>query len=544
VTATPVRDAGDSAWLVELGTTIDPVVNARAIAMAAALRAGTVPGVRDIVPTYCSVAVYFDPLTTDLARLHAAIERAAVASPALAPERVVEIPIVYGGKDGPDLAAVAGFAGLSEDEVAVRHSSVPYRVYMLGFLPGFAYMGTVDARIAAPRHPSPRARVVAGAVGIAGGQTGVYPMESPGGWQIIGRTPVRVFDPSRTAPALFAAGDTVKFVRESAARPDPVPPKPDPAGRPQVGRHVTILEPGLFTTIQDAGRWGHQSSGVPVSGPMDPLAHRAANAMVGNERNMAALEVTLLGPEIRIDAPVTLAIAGADLGATLDGHDIVPMQVAAAKAGSVLRFGSRRHGARAYLAFDGGISTAPLLGSRSTHAVARLGGVEGRRLRAGDRLALGPARPRSGRRAIGPPAVAGTGGGARVRVLPGPQQSRFSRAAYDVLQASRFTVTPQSDRMAYRLHGSNPIPRHDGDDMISDATFTGSLQVPASGEPLLLMADRQTSGGYPQIATVITADLPLVAQLAPADWLEFRICSRAEAIAALIAQEAQLLGLE
>ena len=201
--------------LVELEPAIEPVVNERAIELAERLRARRAQGVRDVAPGYCTVGVHFDPLLTDLVALENAIERdfAAIANLESIPARaVIEIPVRYGGEDGPDLAAVATHAGCSEAEVIAKHSARTYRVYMLGFVPGFAYMGRVEKELAMPRHRVPRERVPVGSVGIAGQQTGVYPVESPGGWQLIGRTSTVMFDASRETPSLLAAGDLVRFV--------------------------------------------------------------------------------------------------------------------------------------------------------------------------------------------------------------------------------------------------------------------------------------------------------------------------------------------
>lgn len=539
-----IKPAGDSALLLELDPVIDPEVNARAIAAAETLRERRLPGVRDVVSTYRSVAVYFDPLVLDLAVLHQEVERASHAAPrAGGTGRTVEVPVAYGGDDGPDLAEVAAFAGLTSEQAIARHAGTEYRVYMLGFLPGFAYMGSVPREIAAPRRAAPRLRVPAGSVGIAGLQTAIYPRQSPGGWQIIGRTDLQVFDLGRVPPALFAPGDSVRFRPIAGARLKAPPPAADgghpAAGLGRTGRSLTVLRPGLLTTIQDSGRWGHQSFGVPVSGPMDPVAHRLANALVGNPRDAATLEATVSGPELRLDADTTIAVAGADMPATLGGSTIAPNAAVRGRRGDVLRLGARRTGGRTYLAVDGGIAVPAVLGSRATHALTALGGVSGRALAAGDCLPLGHAGGTPARRRIGGSIVSG---GARVRVLRGPQDEFFPDDAFDRLQRQRFTVTTQSDRMGYRLHGAR-IPRVDGREMISDATFAGALQVPASGQPILLMADRQTTGGYPQIATVITADLPLAAQLVPGDWIEFEFCSRADAIAALVAQEGKLLAV-
>jgi biotin-dependent carboxylase-like uncharacterized protein len=430
---------------------------------------------------------------------------------------------------------------------------VEYRVFMLGFLPGFAYMGSVDPSIAAPRKATPRVRIPAGSVGIAGRQTGIYPRQSPGGWQLIGRTAMSVFDPSREPASLFAPADRVRFVPvagigdegsgiKNFRTSDPRSLIPDPS------RFVTVLRPGLFTTIQDSGRWGHQDRGVPVAGPMDWSACRLANALVGNALDAAALEVTLVGPELRFEKPSVIAVTGADLSASLDGAPLALESPQACAGGSVLRFGERRSGTRAYIAVDGGIDVPRVLGSRATHVVSGLGGIDGRALVAGDRLPLGETRVTVIR---GPkksaPAFRSAAGGARLRVMRGPQDDYFDESAFEMLQRTRFTISPQSDRMGYRLIAGSerkaamcrPGPFGPGE-MISDATFIGGLQIPPSGDPILLMADRQTTGGYPQIATVITADLPLAGQLAPGDWLEFTLCTRVEAIAALVEEEERL----
>ena len=208
-----IREAGDSALIVEFDERIDPEVNARTIACAGAIQAAHVAGVRDVVPTYRSVAVYFDPLHTDYDALMTCLEREAASfTSAAAVERaVVRIPVCYGGDLGPDLSGVASFARMTESDVVRIHTAAIYRVFMLGFVPGFAYLGVVDERIAMPRRATPRVRVPSGSIGIAGVQTGVYSAETPGGWQVIGRTPVKPFDAERAEPFLMEAGDSVQF---------------------------------------------------------------------------------------------------------------------------------------------------------------------------------------------------------------------------------------------------------------------------------------------------------------------------------------------
>jgi antagonist of KipI len=302
---------------------------------------------------------------------------------------------------------------------------------------------------------------------------------------------------------------------------------------------ITVIRAGMLTTIQDLGRWGHQSSGVPVAGPMDEYSHRAANRLVGNPECAAALEVTLIGPELEATGDVLCAVSGAEFdltvaSATVPGH--APFTL---PSGGRLRFGSRRRGARATLAVRGGFDVSGEFDSRATSLISRVGPLGGRALVAGDLLPVGNTLGAPDFLSI--PALPLPPGGARLRVIVGPHRDMFTAEAYERLFASRYTVTPSSNRMGYRLDG--PALSHAaGADILSDATPFGSLQVPASGQPILLMADRQTTGGYPKIATVITADLPLAGQLAPGDWIAFAPCTRAAALAALADQRRQLQG--
>jgi antagonist of KipI len=308
---------------------------------------------------------------------------------------------------------------------------------------------------------------------------------------------------------------------------------------------IHVVRAGMLTTIQDRGRWGLQGRGVPVAGPMDLCSHRLANALVGNDPAAATLEVTLVGPELEFNAERVSAIAGAEFEVTVDDR-AVPLNAAfLVPAGAHLRFGRRLRGARAYLAVEGGIAVPPTLGSRATHVISAMGGLDGRPIKAGDVLPLtdtvrtgGP--PTSEPR---PPVVPLPDRAARLRVLAGPQEDLFSRGALDVLQSAPYTISSTSDRMGFRLDGPK-LTHARGADIISDATPLGVLQVPASGQPILLMADRQTSGGYPKIATVITADMSVAGQLGPGDTITFSVCTPRDALAALINQERALMAIE
>jgi antagonist of KipI len=298
----------------------------------------------------------------------------------------------------------------------------------------------------------------------------------------------------------------------------------------------------MLTTVQDLGRWGFQASGVPVAGPMDEYSHRLANRLVGNPPSAAALEITLIGPELAAHGDVTCAVAGAAFD-LIAGGARVPMHAPfTLRAGDRLAFGPRSAGARASLAVAGGFDVAAVFGSRSTSLISAMGPFDGRALKPGDLLPIAPAATIA-RAAVAAPAVPLPlpEGGATVRVVPGPQQAFFTPLAYETLFGSRYVVTPQSNRMGYRLAG--PALQHaNRADMLSDATPLGTLQVPASGQPILLMADRQTTGGYPKIGVVTSADMPLAGQLAPGDWIEFAPCTREAAVEALRRRRRSLGG--
>jgi antagonist of KipI len=313
---------------------------------------------------------------------------------------------------------------------------------------------------------------------------------------------------------------------------------------------VRVIKPGVLTSIQDLGRWGFQSRGVPVAGPMDSYSHRLANALAGNVPSAATLEATLMGPELLFDDERVIGVAGAEFELMVNGRAVASNTAFAVSAGSRLQFGRRLRGTRAYIAMGGGIGVTPVLGSRATHLASRMGGLDGRSLWAGDRLPLGEPGSQVRLNSAGkvgvlqrPGDIPVPDGHAQVRVLPGPQADHFLDDAFRALQAAPYSVGRDSDRMGFRLEGA-PLKHSRGADIISDATPMGALQVPASGLPILLMADRQTAGGYAKIATVITADLDLAGQLGPGDTISFVVCSLQEAVAALIARERELMAVE
>jgi antagonist of KipI len=287
---------------------------------------------------------------------------------------------------------------------------------------------------------------------------------------------------------------------------------------------------GPFITIQDLGRYGHQKSGIPVAGALDRFALETANRLVGNPPGAACLEVTLIGPELMFEQDTVIAITGADLSATLDGHLISLWTSHYVSAGSVLQFGKPVRGVRAYLAIAGGIDVPIVMGSRSTYLKGHIGGFQGRALQTGDILPIGePAETYAPRRlSKTPDYIASHGEETVVRVVLGPQEDHFTQEAITTFLSSTYRITPQSDRMGYRLEGT-PLAHRGRAEIISDAIPEGAIQVPANGQPIILLADRQTTGGYPKIATVISADLPKLAQSAPGATVRFSAVTVEEA---------------
>jgi antagonist of KipI len=295
---------------------------------------------------------------------------------------------------------------------------------------------------------------------------------------------------------------------------------------------MRVLLGGPLTTIQDLGRRGAQRDGVPEGGAMDTVAARIANLLVGNDEHAAVLESTLAGPALLFERAAVVALGGGDFAATLDGEPMHPWHAFPVRAGATLALGNARHGCRAYIAIGGGIDVPLVLGSRSTCLPARFGGHEGRPLRAGDvlRLRESPAQPaRRGLAASLRPAYDQT-----VRLIAGAHQPLLDPVSYEALFGSGLRVSQRSDRMGYRLEGVKLALRAPVE-LLSAGVAIGTLQLPPGGEPILLMADHQTTGGYPIIGHVATVDLGAVAQLRPGDGIR---------LAGISLDEAQRLYLE
>ena len=309
---------------------------------------------------------------------------------------------------------------------------------------------------------------------------------------------------------------------------------------------LKILRPGLLTTVQDRGRFGLQHLGIVPCGPMDPVALELANSLVGNGVDAAVLEITVLGPEIEFEADALVALCGAEMEARAAGAPMPTNRPVLLEKGTVLSARRATLGSRAYLAVAGGIAIAPVLGSRSTYLPARFGGMQGRALRAGDRLPLIEQVSPVSRKRYESLRNRKTPGGLRtvswsapaltlparepivIHAMEGRHHAMFDAAARRAFFEATWKVTPDSNRMGFRLAGP-VLARAEASEILSEPTCLGTVQVPANGLPIALMADHQTTGGYPKIAEIAAADVPRLAQLAPGGSVQFARCTLEQA---------------
>lgn len=429
------------------------------------------------------------------------------------------IRVVY---DGADLADIAAATRLSRAEIIRAHTDRAHRVELVGFMPGFAYLGDVDPRLHLPRRPTPRTRVPANAVAIAGGYTGVYPAPSPGGWHLLGHAvDFTAFDTSRVPPSPLAVGDEVHFVDASdgpmaAVSTAASPPTPTRDARSPTLRVVSV-PPG--TTLQDAGRPGWLGRGVPPSGPLDALTHRAANRAVGNPPDATAIEIPLGAARFIADAPLLVSIDGS-----------APRRV---EPSELLEVPQAAPAVR-YLAVAPRVSVVPTLGATATLLGARLGGLRGRMLRAGDLLPLQPGG------APAPPDGAGTTGDLPARAAPAhvgdssppdvtgpyvlaaslaPRAHAFPPSALATFFAQTWTLSRAGDRVGVRLEG--PALALPSAPATPAPMVRGAVQITTSGVPIVLGPDHPTTGGYPVIAVLTLDAQAALARLRPGEAVRF-----------------------
>ncbi len=514
------------------------------LALLASLQRTPVHGVEELVPAAKTILVYFRASATTAAQVVSEIASRKLDARTERSDVLVEIPVHYNGED---LADVAQILGISQEEVIARHTGSEYTVAFTGFAPGFGYLSGGDPIFNVPRRSSPRTKVPAGSVALAGTFSAVYPQASPGGWQLIGVTETPMWDLSRDLPALLQPGYRVQFVdaatqkSASDALPDVIPDHKVPeihpeqvqeqeqeqAATPLKGRALRVRATGLLTLFQDLGRHGQAGQGVSASGAMDQAAFKTANRLVGNASQVPVLETVGGGLSLQSVGDNVVAVTGADAPisiTTAEGQRWqVPRYAAIALAdGDVLSIGQPTAGARCYVAVRGGYEVAPVLGSASTDTLAHVGPPA---LRSGQLLVVQPAQKAVvavvADTALPVQNLPAAGGEVVLDVELGPRTDWFTAEAVALLAGQRWQVTPQSNRVGLRLAGEQALTRAISSELPSEGTPLGAIQVPASGQPVLFLADHPLTGGYPVIGCVALHHLDLAGQIPVGAWIRF-----------------------
>ncbi len=520
-----ILPVGETAFTVELGNHIDLTLNQKVHALDATLHTMSLPWLIETVPTYCSLLVIYDPLKANAKAVYATLQYAIANMKSVgiyAQRPIVEIPVSYdlscGNvrlRTGIHLSARAPrparrsplvYAPPARASGQRRHCGWTNWYLCSGYPWGVAYH-----RPHRPRafRPSPRGSLYAPRWGPRAFHTFTSLKIGEGIWSEVDFENVPDLGYNKDVQRAMEIITSVKLMLE-------------------------IIEPGFLMTIQDAGRPGWARYGVPPSGPMDHAAFKAANQLVGNAPNTPALEITFIGPTLRIWRRRLIAICGATFDLWVGDLQVPMWHAVWVRAGQRVRFGQRRSGARAILAISGGLAVPAYLDSTSTYLRGTssspngFGGFQGRALQAGDCIPLGPCRLASPARHAGRnlPNVKRPSYDAHptLRVVLGPQERTFTPKSLEILLTSDYQITPDADRMGFRLQGPRIIYK-DKTSMISDGIVTGSIQIPPDGQPIIMMVDHQTTGGYPKIATVIQADLPKLAQTLPHAYIRFRAIS-------------------
>ncbi len=535
---------GDTAFTVEFGNEISPQINSQVMALHAAIgdakAAGRLKGVIETVPSMRSLMVVYDVLATSRTELQPGID-ALVAGGLKADmkSRRVTIPCCYDDPDfAPDLAEVAERTRKTPEQVIALHLASPFKVYALGFMPGFAYSAGLDQSLYLPRRSQPRVRVPRSSVAIAMNMSIVYSFESPGGWHLIGRTPLWMFDRRLARLPAHRSQD----LRQDRARRRSREVRLVYPGEAMTAA-LKVLRAGLFDTVQDLGRIGFMALGMPTAGAMDRIALSLGNALVGNPAGSAGLEIGVMGPDLLVEVDsVRVGLVGPLSAALADEADAPAKPLESdrsylLKRGQILRLGMVDGSSTAYLTIAGGLALPSFMGSLSTYSRAGIGGFDGRKLAAGDLLPLALEKAPSGDdRRLGAPFDYGSG---PIRVIWGPQDDYFSARGRKTFVESEYRVSKEADRMGIRFEGPT-IEHSKGADIISDGIGPGAIQVPGAGLPIVLLGDRQTVGGYSKIATVASVDLPRLGRMLPGRAVRFTAVTVEEAEKLRREQEARL----
>lgn len=496
---------GDSAWLFKASGWSAEEKLQLILRLRRLLKLHPIPEIVDIVTSFDTIAVHFNPTDGKTVLDHlTSLDLTKTGNQQPYETKTITIPVVYGG----DLQALADATNLTISQITTLHRDAEYTVAAIGFSPGFPYLQGLPPQLHQPRLSAPR-KVPAGSIAIASEQAGIYPFASQGGWHVIGHTNQILFDPNREQPSLLQPGDKVRFEEAQTLQEN----KPAPPKQKALPDGIKVIEPGALSSIQDHGRWGHQHLGVSPGGAADPVLASIANRLVGNPDEAAVIECTMTGPIFQFTTDTHVAWVGWADESSGKPHTI--------KAGDTLNLRSRMCHLRGYIAVAGGIDVPQVLGSRATDLRAVLGGHQGRTLQAGDNLPIAKQSTTHASEKWHVTWPHPEGKIIELRYLRGLQANWFSEEAHHFFSSSFYKISPSSDRTGTRLHGA-PLKLKEPRELVSQPVIFGSIQVPQNGQPIVLMSERQTIGGYPQIGHVISADITKLARAWPGTKIHFQ----------------------
>lgn len=484
-------------------------------------------GIDEIVPAAQTLLIRFQPFQASVRQLAMAITQRPLVSFSQRQCQIIAIPVHYQGEDLGDLADLLG---LTVPQVIQCHQESVWKVAFTGFAPGFAYLTSADWKWKIPRRNTPRTRIPAGSVAVAGVFSGVYPQASPGGWQLLGYTEQAMWDLNRASPALLTPGAQVQFVASESHKTISLPALGSVVPQaPEREASLTILATGLQTTWQDEGRAGKAAMGLSASGAMDKQALYSANRIVGNPREDCCLEVTLGGLRIRANKDIVIAVTGAPCPLTMttvDGQDFLLADYRALNlaAGDELSLSRPSRGLRSYLAVRDGFVVLPVLDSCSWDSLAQVGPQP---LGTGESILTGRHSSVSAVLLDERPVriLPAAGETVTLDIMLGPRADWFIPKSITLLTTECWQVSSQSNRMGLRLIGIDSLIRSHTDELPSEGTCSGAIQVPANGQPVLFLRDHPVTGGYPVIAVVADYHLDLAGQIPPGVFIRFRMVS-------------------